>query len=132
MGFAQGETFVSMTRRRYRLVSNPTFQLLHYTSIPSEAPKIPVQMNKIKVQPRDPLFFKKFEQSMGNVSNFTDSQNNMTSTAVPPMAPTPQYVPVASVSHAKKKAKVNFIRKKISFLYSLFLIDKDRDANQSG
>lgn len=42
MGFKFGETHISVSRRRYRLTSNPDFQLLHYRNLPADAPKIPI------------------------------------------------------------------------------------------
>jgi hypothetical protein len=57
-----------MTRKRYRLTSNPDFQLLHYMARPLE-PKINVQLHLAKCYPRDPGFFQKLSKgSIGNAA----------------------------------------------------------------
>ncbi len=92
LGFNIGDTHVSVTRRRYRLTSNPDFQLLHYTAVPVDAPKIPLQVTRIKNMPRDPLFFQKLVKQAGIPA------------AVPPPSVAAQH---GSPTHAnKKKAKV--------------------------
>ena len=75
-----------MTRRRYRLTSNPDFQLLHYTSIQPDSSRVPIQTHAIKVKPRDPEFIHKLARLNQSLASQTPSN------VIPP-TPTHPYQP---------------------------------------
>ena len=95
LGFALGESLVSVTRRRYRLTSNPDLQLLHYLALPAEAPKMAVQSHLVKSAPRDPVFFEQLKRASAG--------------AAPVASPTTANAHLSgnSMAHAKKRAKVS-------------------------